>query len=227
MTNRQIAYVFAAISAVGASSLGCSSPAGDRAGSEDQAQIASAGDRYYMAMFGYQDAQNSAQLSHTFASFVHVPASGDAPEVRTISWLPEAFDGQVYLAHLAETGHNYTVEETLGFALQGGESIGMWGPFAISQDIWYRANVKADGLDNHQFLYKAFDLGARWHAENCIHAVTDVMRPGDRTGLNWGWDGSKVALQLFVNPQLQATEPDAVGYFGIDTYLPYINQPGF
>jgi hypothetical protein len=220
-----MAFAFAALALVN----GCSAQASNDA-SENQAQVAEgpfASDHYYLAMFGYQDPGNTAPLSHTFATFVHVGAS---VEVQTISWLPANFTGKVCvdLFHLscpAETGHNYTLEETLSFAQAGGEFVGMYGPFEVTQDLWNRANTQAAYLNSGITDYVANDFG--FHnasfrhtggAINCIHAVSDALY-FDRTGLNWGLSGSHIVLDN-MRPWIYSTTP-------VEEALPYFPIAGF
>jgi hypothetical protein len=221
--------IVCAFSLLAALTAGCAAPAADKGtGSEDQAATTSFGaDHYYVSMFGYQDPQNSAPLSHTFASFLHV---GSSVEVQTISWLPETFTGEVCVDvfHLRcgrVAGHNYTLEETLAFAQSGGEFVGMYGPFEISPDLWNRATNQVAYLNSGATSYIANDLGFhmasfnhRGGAINCIHAVSDALY-FDRTGLNWGLNGSHIVLDNMA-PWLLSTTPaeDVVQYFPIDGF---------
>jgi hypothetical protein len=160
-------------------------------------------------MFGYQDAQNRAALSHSFATFVHATIPADAPE-RTavteqidISWLPARFGGTVCvdLLHLrcpAVTGHNYSLAETLSFAENEHLTVGVWGPVEVRKDLFDRAKAQQAYLESGATGYVANDTGLhlpaynhRGGALNCIHAVSDLAF-FDRTGLNWGLDASRI-----------------------------------
>ena len=209
---------------------GCSVPTG-RGGSEAQAralpQRPPRRTTITSSMFGYQDADNTAPLSHTFASVVHVGATVD---IATISWLPLAFDGKVCvdLLHLrcpVETGKNYSLEETLTWAQSEGLYVGMWGPFEVNADLWNRVNSQIAYLDSGATDYVANDLGMHLAsfrhnggAVNCIHAVSDSIY-FESTGLNWGLDGSKIVLEQ-MEPWMASTAP-------VDAALPYFPIAAF
>src|SRR5690242_17954552 len=86
--------------------------------------------RYYLVMFGTQSGANTdfsvlglpqfldaASKSHTFGTFVKV--QGDRVlEEKTISWLPQmGYFGPGYTMPKLPSvpGHNYTLDQTLGF----------------------------------------------------------------------------------------------------------------
>ena len=170
--------------------------------------------RYYLLMFGSEDASNTAAGSHSFATFAHVGVPTVGPveqtqlfEVLTISWLPRAFYGEVCvdLLHFrcpAEWGNNYSLGETLAFTRN--RFVAMWGPLQIRQELYDRMLRQVQFLDSGRVFYSANDIGPRYHdralrhewggAINCIHAMTDALY-FVRTGLNWGWSNSRIALR--------------------------------
>jgi hypothetical protein len=122
-----------------------------------------------------------------------------------------------------EEGHNYELAETLGFArtmrdAQDGSPVpyrlAAWGPYAVQPDLFARAKKQAAFLTSaYKPNYVANDLGlhfwsyrrgsndpSTWGrgptgANNCIHAVTDLVT-FERTGLNWGINGSLAAINI-------------------------------
>lgn len=208
MVSRSIAVLLALV--VAPLAAGCAAQA-DEPGDVAVSQDALTARKHYLLMFGYEDARNSAPLSHTFATFLRADfdgpgtANGRIVDQVDISWLPERFTGSVCVdaLHLRcppETGHNYSLNQTLGFAQAGRLRVAMWGPYEITGALFDRAKDQERYLDSGKSQYVANDLflhrrayDRRGGALNCMHAVSDIAF-FDRTGLNWGVRGSKIVL---------------------------------
>ena len=76
-------------------------------------RVASAGEDYFLLMFGSQRVPANPNYSHSFATFVRATWEGDGPcpvnaklEVHTISWLPAKMKVRINAFH-PECGHNF------------------------------------------------------------------------------------------------------------------------
>ena len=168
---------------------------------------ARAGQDYYLLMFASQRDDYAPNYSHTFATFVEANWAGERPcppstatlEPHTISWLPRTLEIHT-LALCAECGHNFSLKETLHFALATGQRISLWGPYRIEPELYHRALRRIDLLESGRVRYKANDTGRDSdRVSNCIHAVSaavDQVRvcvgsPG------WGEPASYAVLRRF------------------------------
>lgn len=125
-----------------------------------------------MITFGVQDRINSFVRAHTFAIFVR--EEDDRLETKTISWLPKSND--VCLFCPAETGRNFSLEESIEDPVNDGRKVTAWGPYLIKEELYRRASAQIDFLESGKILFKAIDAPQRFHriATNCEHAVSDV-----------------------------------------------------
>src|SRR5437660_16310 len=94
---------------------------------------ASAGESYYIIIFGSQSHPKQLRYTHTWATLVR--AVGEGPdsvgyhlEYATISWLPRTLNVRVLSPH-GEPGVNLDLYTTLNVVLANRELITMWGPF--------------------------------------------------------------------------------------------------
>lgn len=176
---------------------------------------ATTGESYYAVLFGSQDALNRPARSHTFATFVRAyRGSSNGPltvlEQRDVSWLPADFEadggevcvaGGLFRSCSPETGHNYTLAETLAFAEAGTprpRRVAYFGPYAISATTYRRAALHIDWLEQGSVLYIAQDgpyrdaafAGLPGGAINCMDAAGAPFG-FQRSGLQWGIRGTK------------------------------------
>jgi hypothetical protein len=172
------------------------------------------GDHYYMIILGYQNGTglglNRANKSHTFGTFVHTQGTQLVDQV-DFSWIPAQLsdDLTVCVGFLGGCdpvlGHNYTLNETLGFAEQGQRVVRRWGPYEVTPDLYAAAQAQHDWLDTGNTYYIAVDNQdnrevSREHQQggaiNCMHAISDMITDGPmaRTGINFGFPGSRDVL---------------------------------
>lgn len=135
-------------------------------------------EKYYMAIFSYQDGANSIPNSHTFATFAKFDVDQVAKtalliDAQTISWGPAT--GVVRLFHRPERGRNSGLIPTIQGALRRGLRVSEWGPYEIHPGLYERAKAKVSQLNSGRILYKVLDKKFRPHfATNCFHAVSDI-----------------------------------------------------
>lgn len=131
--------------------------------------------RYFFILYGGQSLPFKPRTAHTWATFVK--ATPDAAgvigvESFTISWLPATGDVKPWRLR-AETGKNFTLEETFVIAAEQKDRVSMWGPFEIDATRYELAVVQAQLLESGAVRYRAIDSFTRniW-IEHCVHAVT-------------------------------------------------------
>ena len=140
---------------------------------------------FYKVVFGYQDGVNRPEKSHAFATFVEVTRAQDSDEIidfkaDTISWLPETKVVSIF-SLMPETGHNFTLAETLDIAANQQLEVRRWGPVRIDAWLYHRSKERIEALNSGRIGYKAFDSLFRWPATvnaggavNCVHAISDI-----------------------------------------------------
>jgi hypothetical protein len=139
----------------------------------------SAGEAYFLLVFGSQRVPNEPNFSHSFATFVRVAGEGPDPnaycvEPHTISWLPANMQVRVN-ALFSEPGHNFDLHTTLRFAWENCERTSVWGPYVIDRDLYCRALQQIRLLESGIVRYKAADAGYFCdRVSNCIHAISCI-----------------------------------------------------
>jgi len=199
--------------AVAAGSSYCS------AGSAEARAEALPTDRYFVTVFAYEDGQNNALKTHTFATFVRVPATarslaGASPtdvDVHTISWLPAKFGETLKLGIFATKGKNYSLGETLEFARRLKTEVRHWGPYEIDAAMYADALKQIARLNSGDVKYKIYNSAQNTliktktkDVSHCIDAVGDVagaLRSGTARGFATGALLVKHFEKHLVSPQ--------------------------
>jgi hypothetical protein len=74
-----------------------------------------------------------------------------------------------------EQGVNLDLPATLDYVTSGGERISVWGPYAISAELYGRAIVQRARLQSGVAMYRAIDpFIRRSNISDCNHAVSDI-----------------------------------------------------
>ncbi|MGH2549626.1 MAG: hypothetical protein ACRDHN_09560 [Thermomicrobiales bacterium] len=142
-------------------------------------------------------------------------------EVHTISWLPSNLKVRVN-ALLPECGHNFTLHETIEYALANDERVSLWGAFRIQPELFERALRRKAELERGHIKYKADDFGYRSNrVTNCIHAVSSIIEgPKLRVASpGWGESASFYVLQE-MQPWIRSKCPewDLTYALGLEQY---------
>src|SRR5262249_47960112 len=112
-------------------------------------------------------------------------------EAFTISWLPHDFDTNPHLCVFdgfgsrivpkrnkcpISTGRNFTLEETLRFAVKAKNAVAMWGPYEIKKEAFDLGVKRKRLLDGETIRYRADDRLYRKPlvAINCFHAMAGL-----------------------------------------------------
>lgn len=191
---------------------------------------------YFFVGFGYEGASNPASESHTFASFVSVDAGGDQTW-STISWLPTTFKQTQSICVFANFGEatkdtilgnpcdpvagtDYDLTSTLGWAVAGDRTLGVWGPYHVTKDLYDLGQQRIAFLQSGAVDYLADDRdtrkdGTEGTAFNCMHAVSDLSGHFytesflDRFAYgNWGLEGTTNVMKHYQS--MSALFEDAV-----------------
>lgn len=138
---------------------------------------ARAGTFYYGMVFGSDSDPKRLRYSHTWAVFVKATGEGTDPnayslEYRTISWLPRRLDVRVFNP-VPEPGVNLDLYRTLDVEYSHGDTVTMWGPFAMRPEIYERAAHVVSVLDSGAARYRAIS-GRDLLTGDCIHAVAAI-----------------------------------------------------
>lgn len=176
------------------------------------------GDRYFLLLFGSQDALHHPEHTHTWATLVHVPAGVAGPggviapcevdptlDVQTISWLPVTgvIDPR---STTVEPGRNFDLHETMRFAADTRQTVACWGPYEVWHGFAHRFAVQKQFLDSGAVGYQCVD--SRGEAArlgdgcDCIHAVTDMDPVYPRWGyplLYYGKPGTARTVRRFMH----------------------------
>jgi len=170
--------------------------------------------RHFMIIYGFQNGINTPHGAHVFATFVESDASPSGRdlarlEAHTLSWLPVEEDNR-FLRLRPEPGRNFSLDETLQLAESRELSLMRWGPFEITDSLYFGALDRIDFLESGAADYIVQDTFHRnavyvresGGAINCIHAVSD-LGGFIRTGLAHGFSAARRVyehLQQFVVP---------------------------
>jgi hypothetical protein len=192
------------------------------------AATATAGEDYFMLMFGSQRIPANPNYSHTWATFVRVTWKGDGPcpvdaslDVQSISWLPANMKVRTS-ALFPECGHNFDLIQTLDFAYGTDQRVSLWGPYRIQPELFERAMRRKLNLESGAIRYKANDVGYRSdNVANCIHGVSTIAEgPKLRVASpGWGESASYFVLQE-MEPWIisKETEPWVGSAIGLDQH---------
>jgi hypothetical protein len=136
-----------------------------------------AGTFYYSMIFGSDSSPKRLRYSHTWAVFIKATGEGTDPngyaiEYRTISWMPQRGDVRVFNP-VPEPGVNLDLYQTLATEYSHGDTVTMWGPFIMREEMYERAGRVASFLGSGEARYRAIS-GRDLRTGDCIHAVAAV-----------------------------------------------------
>lgn len=189
----------------------------------------SAGEDYFMLMFGSQRIPTDPDYSHSFATFVRVCWDGDGPcpkdariEAHTISWLPCNMIVRTR-ALCPECGCNFDLHTTLRWTQKNCMRTSLWGAYRICPDVYFWALKQKAHLESGAVRYKAVDSGRNTEfVSNCIHAVANVLTGPRVRVLSPGW-GETASFAILRRFERYIIDPDTphpwVGSaLGLDAY---------
>ena len=189
-------------------------------------------ERYYLLLFGSQDALHRPKYTHTWATVVKATCTPGCPdpalEVHTISWLPTSLDIRP-LSREVEPGTNLGLNDTLNYVLGGKEKVVMWGPYQVSYPFTVRFLTQKAFLDSGAVGYQCDDVigeAARYgNGCDCIHAITDMdpLYPRWRYPLAvYGVRATANTLRRFMHSPVfiepRTTHDWLIGRLGLDQY---------
>jgi hypothetical protein len=166
---------------------------------------ANADERYFVLFFAHQTPDTRAEEAHTYAEFIRAEVQeGCAPIIvqrDTISWLPCTGVVRLTAVH-PETGHNFTLDETLD-RFTAGKQVFAWGPYQLTPNAYRLAMNRKALLESGELLYRAIDVipGQTRRTTNCIHAVAEIDPDARRMGqynIKYGEYATKQAIRHYV-----------------------------
>jgi hypothetical protein len=146
---------------------------------------ARAQDRYYLWIFSSQSEPKLPKYTHTWAVFARTGCLNGQRKVEafTISWMPATLNIRTYAVR-PEPGVNLDLPTTFAFVTSQEERISVWGPYAITRDLYFRAIQQKQRLECGEVQYRAIDpFIRRTNISDCVHAVSDIA-PG-QTRINY------------------------------------------
>jgi hypothetical protein len=164
------------------------------------------GQEHYLLLFAHQDApygeRPDPHTAHSFATWIEVD-EGRIVEAFTISWT--GVHGVKFLRG-PQPPRSLTLEQSLARAQRRGLPVTMWGPFRVTHTCFTKARCAhqrlIEGERTGSVLYNVLDWKTRSErrpqAINCIHVLTDVARPGLRTGSRCGIRATEFILDAYL-----------------------------
>jgi hypothetical protein len=150
-------------------------------GYRDLDDPAPTGDRYYLLVFGAQTVPKLPRFTHTWVTFVRVPAPGTGHvhglEQHTISWMPATLFIKTFRP-LVEPGGNLTLHESIAMAMGYHERVSLWGPYEIPAGLYRKLLMQKQFMESGTVGYQCIDTigeaGLHGNGCNCIHAISDA-----------------------------------------------------
>src|SRR4051794_16716651 len=148
---------------------------------QDLNQVDPPGERYYLLVFGVQTTPKLPRYTHTWVTFVRVPAPcpGRPPAVEphSISWMPATLAIRPWQFTI-EPGVNLDLDASVRMALGKGERVSLWGPFAVEPGLYRKLLIQNGFVENGAVGYQCIDTvgeaGRTGTGSNCIHAISDA-----------------------------------------------------
>ena len=135
------------------------------------------GERYYLLVFGSETFPKIPRFTHSWITFIRVPADGSPLEHHSISWMPSTLFIKTFRPTV-EPGVNLTLHESIEMALHYHERISMWGPYEIPPGLYRKFMIQKQFLESGEIGYQCIDTygEAGWTGDgsNCIHAISDA-----------------------------------------------------
>jgi hypothetical protein len=191
------------------------------------------GMRYFLAIFGSQSSPKLLWKTHTFGTAMKAttdPATGTLilVEAHTISWLPQTMHLRPLALH-PEPGKNFSLHETIQFAIKDGQHVAQWGPYEIRHRRYERFVIQKAFLDSGVVGYQAIDtLGEaakKGNACDCVHAITDMDPYFDRAYFpltRLGYSASRWIVKQFWTTgaiiDTSKTYPELNAQLGLDQF---------
>lgn len=155
----------------------------------------------YLLVFSSSRRPADGRYAHAFASFVRTWGEGPhegsySLEVQTISWLPATRRIDPHRA-LSERGENLNLHATLHHVLGQGQSLALWGPWAIDPGLYDLACVRVRRLASGLVRFQAHDDGQPpGRVCNAVHAISDVVEDWSRLSAPLASLGTEAGVRI-------------------------------
>jgi hypothetical protein len=186
------------------------------------------GERYYLLIFGSETFPKVPRFTHSWITFIRVPADGTATEHYSISWMPSTLFIKTFRPTI-EPGVNLTLHESIEMALHYHERISMWGPYEIPPGLYRKFMIQKRFLESGEIGYQCIDTvgEAGWTGDgsNCIHAISDGDVMFTRQAYPLTYFGDTASLNILRKmaergaiPDVKATHDEVLPSLKIDDY---------
>jgi len=186
------------------------------------------GERYYLLVFGSQTTPKIPRFTHTWVTFVRVPADGCVIEQNTISWMPATLFIKTFQPFV-EPGVNLTMTESVEMARSYGERVSLWGPYEVPPGLYRKLMLQKGYIESGAIGYQCIDtMGeAGWHGtgSNCIHAISDADAMFARQAYPLAYFGDTASLNILRQlvfrgaiPDVETTHDWLILRLGLDQY---------
>jgi hypothetical protein len=173
------------------------------------------GERYYLLMFGSQSTPKIPRLTHTWVTFVRVPAPepGRPPAIDqgSISWMPATLEIEPWRFTI-EPGVNLTLDQSVPMALDSGQRVSLWGPYEIEPGMYRKLLIQKAFIESGAIGYQCIDTvgeAARTgKGSNCIHAISDADPVFGRQAYPLVYFGEAASLHILRQMVLRGAVPD-------------------
>lgn len=134
--------------------------------------------RYEMILFSYDHKVIPGWSPHTFALFYEFD---DNKKIITksshISWLPATSPADVEVFSKSVKGKNYSLHETIKFALNNEKKLYYKGPYIIKKDLFTKAQAQVEKLDSGSIEYKVLWTKREGGDKtfHCVYAISDLQ----------------------------------------------------
>jgi hypothetical protein len=173
------------------------------------------GERYYLLVFGAQTTPKLPRYTHTWVTFVRVPAPcpGRPPAVEphSISWMPATLAIRPWQFTI-EPGVNLDLDASVRMALGKGERVSLWGPFAVEPGLYRKLLIQNGFVENGAVGYQCIDTvgeaGRTGTGSNCIHAISDADSMFRRQAYPLAYFGDAASLHILRLLAARGAVPD-------------------
>jgi len=142
---------------------------------------------YKMLMFSYDHQTIPGWSPHTFALFYETTEeTNQIISSSHISWLPATSPADVEVFAKTVKGKNYSLQETLNFAIKNNKKLMFKGPFIIKKSLFDKALKQEKKLNSGSISYKVLDTKRKGNKQryHCVYAVSDII---SEEGLMSNW----------------------------------------
>ncbi|OUR93692.1 hypothetical protein A9Q84_19710 [Halobacteriovorax marinus] len=182
--------------------------------------------KYEMILFSYDHKIIPGWSPHTFALFVELDdLTKKVIQSTHLSWLPATSPNDVEVFAKSVKGKNYSLKETLEFALKNEKKLYYKGSYIIMKELFTKAQNQERKLQSGEVEYKVLwtNREGKERTYHCVYAISDLL-----TGRGLMSNGMSHTLDSMENIQRHFKEyvisreevsEEIKAHFNLGTYL--------